>query len=237
MHTIPLPALAVPLPPVAVGGTSAALPHTPALPASLRDMPGLQLQFSKGAVLFRPSEPAETLFLVRQGRVKLARVADDGRESVIDILSVGDTFGELALFGQRVRHEQASALDDVAVTRWGVEEVRRVLQTDPQMATWLAGLLGQRLEAARDHVQTLSFDPIPKRLARVLLEHVRRFGTGRQDGWVRILPLTHEALAQQVATSREIITHYMIEFRERGILQYSRKAIDVRPDQLTALLR
>jgi len=236
VHSIPVPALAPSLPPLNLGETAAVQPHTPALPASLRDLPGLQMTYSKGDVLFRPSDPADTIFLVRQGRVKLARVADDGRESVLDILSCGDTLGELALFGQHQRHEQASALDEVAVTRWGREEVRRVLQTDPHMATWLASLLGQRLEAARDHVQTLSFDPIPKRLARVMLEHVRRFGTGLQDGWVRILPLTHEALAQQVATSREIITHYMIEFRERGILQYSRKSIDVCPDKLATLL-
>lgn len=234
MHSLHVPAL---VPPLSPSGEAAAMPHTPALPPALRDLPGRAMTFSKGDVLFRPNEPADALFLVRSGRVKLARVADDGRESVLDILSNGDTLGELALFGQRVRQELATALDEVAVTRWSRDEVRRVLHTDPQMATWLASLLGQRLEAARDHVQTLSFDPIPKRLARVMLEHVRRFGTGLQDGWVRILPLTHEALAQQVATSREIITHYMIEFRERGILQYSRKSIDVRPDALAALLR
>lgn len=206
------------------------------LPPPLWELPSQKQTVAKGHVIYRPEEPAQSIYLVSNGRVKLTRVSRDGRESVLDVLRSGESFGEFAALGYERRQEQASALDTVELRVWSADEVRRRVERDPRLALWLTRQISRRLEFAHNHIETLSFDPIPKRLARVILHHAERFGTHLNDGRIRTLPLTHEALAQEVATSREIITHYMNEFRQKGLLDYSRKSIDIVPDRLAGML-
>lgn len=206
------------------------------LPPALRQLPAVRHSYARGAAIYRAEESADSVFLILSGRVRLTRVAGDGRESVLHILKSGEVFGEVAALGAPRRPEQASAMDDIVAAAWPAAEVhRRVLQT-PQLAAWFSSLLAERLEEAHDRIETLSFDPIPKRLARAILRHASRFGTRLSDGRIRALPLTHEALAQEVATSREIITHHMNHFRASGLLNYSRREIEVRPERLSSVL-
>lgn len=206
------------------------------LPLALRQLPAIRHSYHRGAVIYRVEQAADAIYLILSGRVRLTRVAGDGRESVLHVLKGGEVFGELAALDGQLRQEQASALDDMVVAAWPAAEVHRRAQQTPQLAAWFSNLLARRLQEAHDRIETLSFDPIPKRLARVILRHAHRFGTVLQDGRIRALPLTHEALAQEVATSREIITHHMNHFRARGLLNYSRKAIEVAPDRLSSVL-
>lgn len=222
----------LPLSPIAAVATA----NNRELPPPLWELPSQKLNVAKGHIIYRPEEPAQSLYLVLSGRVKLTRVSRDGRESVLDVLRSGEPFGEFAALGYERRQEQAAALDAVELRMWQADEVRRRLERDPRLTLWLARQMSRQVESAHNHIETLSFDPIPKRLARVILHHAERFGTKLQDGRIRTLPLTHEALAQQVATSREIITHYMNEFRSNGLLDYSRKSIDVVPDRLASVL-
>lgn len=206
------------------------------LPPALRQLPAVRHAYRRGAAIYRVEESADAVYLVLSGRVRLTRVAGDGRESVLHVLKSGEVFGEVAALGAAKRPEQAVAMDDIVVAGWPAAEVhRRVLQT-PQLAAWFSALLATRLAEAHDRIETLSFDPIPKRLARVILRHASRFGTRMADGRVRALPLTHEALAQEVATSREIITHHMNHFRANGLLNYSRREIEVVPERLATVL-
>ncbi|HZT72297.1 MAG TPA: Crp/Fnr family transcriptional regulator [Terriglobales bacterium] len=206
------------------------------LPLALRQLPAVRHSYHRGAVVYRVEQPADSVYLVLNGRVRLTRVAGDGRESVLHVLRGGEVFGEVAALEGKQRQEQASALDDLTVAAWPAAEVHRRAQQTPQLAAWFSSLLARRLQEAHDRIETLSFDPIPKRLARTILRHAQRFGTVLQDGRIRALPMTHEALAQEVATSREIITHHMNHFRARGLLNYSRKAIEVAPDRLASVL-
>ena len=83
----------------------------------------------------------------------------------------------------------------------------------------------QRTIDFTQRIQSLSVDNIACRLARSLLHFSERLGTVEADGSVRVTPFTHEFLAQYVGTSREIVTHYMNQFRRQGYLKYSRKEI------------
>jgi CRP/FNR family transcriptional regulator, cyclic AMP receptor protein len=80
-------------------------------------------------------------------------------------------------------------------------------------------------------------DNIARRLARSLIRFSERLGTTEQDGSVRLAPFTHELLSQYVGTSREIVTHYMNQFRRQGYLRYSRKGIVLYRDAFKEWLR
>jgi len=86
-------------------------------------------------------------------------------------------------------------------------------------------ILVQRTMEFGHRIESFSLDNIARRLARSLIRFSERLGTPEQDGSVRLAPFTHELLSQYVGTSREIVTHYMNQFRRQGYLRYSRKGI------------
>lgn len=198
---------------------------------------GLQrLSLPRAGSIYRPGEAADAVYLLCSGRVKISRIAPDQRETVLAMVRPGELFGEGAAAGQVKRDDVALALDASQVARWPAADFLDRLAHDPQLAHWWRRQTHANLLRAQAQIQALACDPIPRRLARILIEHGQRFGTPLATGRVRTLPLTHEVLAQHVATSREIITHYMNDFREKGRLDYTRKFIDIVPERLQAVL-
>jgi hypothetical protein len=86
-------------------------------------------------------------------------------------------------------------------------------------------------------IESFSVDNIARRLARSLIRFSERLGTPEDDGSIRMVPFTHELLSQYVGTSREIVTHYMNQFRRQGYLRYSRKGIILYRDAFKEWLR
>ncbi len=199
--------------------------------------PGQEHIWPRGDMIYRQDAKPDYVYRIRSGRVKLSRVCQDGRETVLEILKPGEILGEVAVLDDSLRPAQAQALDLVITDAWPVSLWRQHLDTDSRLGIWLAKRLNTRLRQAQDRIESLAYDSIPRRLARTMLENGERFGTQLEDGRLRLAPLTHEALAQQVATSREIITHYMNQFRQQGMLEYSRKWIDLQPEKLQQLLQ
>jgi CRP-like cAMP-binding protein len=101
----------------------------------------------------------------------------------------------------------------------------------------LLQILTKRSIDFTERIESFSVDNIARRLARSLLRFAGRQGTRGDDGSARMAPLTHELLAQYVGTSREIVTHYMNQFRKEGYLQYSRKGIMLDRNALGEWLR
>jgi CRP-like cAMP-binding protein len=96
--------------------------------------------------------------------------------------------------------------------------------------------MAQRTMDFGHRIESFSADNIARRLARSLIRFSERLGTPEQDGSVRLAPFTHELLSQYVGTSREIVTHYMNQFRREGYLRYSHKGIVLDRDALKAWL-
>ena len=151
-------------------------------------------------------------------------MADDGRQVVVDIYQPDEFFGESAFLGfpQRTRNgrragkHQAHDVDD--------SEIEDIATRRPKLAIALLQLLVQRSMDFGSRIESFSVDNIARRLARALIRFSERLGHQTEDGSVQMIPFTHELLSQYVGTSREIVTHYMNQFRRQGYLRYSRKA-------------
>jgi CRP/FNR family transcriptional regulator len=108
---------------------------------------------------------------------------------------------------------------------WTTAEIEDIITKRPRLAVALLQILVQRTVDFTHRIESFSVDNIARRLARSLIRFSERLGTVEGDGSVRITPFTHELLSQYVGTSREIVTHYMNQFRRQGYLKYSRKGI------------
>jgi CRP-like cAMP-binding protein len=206
--------------------------QTVAVPSALEDplahLPCSRIaEHRKGQFIYRQDQPSTSIYLVIAGRVKVARLASDGRQTVVDVYQTDDFFGESALLGLPRMPEQATALENTRLMAWTVVDIGNIAQTRPRLAIALLQIVVQRSLEYGHRIESFSMDNIGRRLARTLIRFSLRLGAAEPDGSCRMGPFTHELLAQYVGTTREIVTHYMNVFRRQGYLQYSRKGIYV----------
>jgi CRP/FNR family transcriptional regulator len=195
------------------------------------------VEYRKGQIIYSQDQPSTTLYLVIDGKVKVSRVADDGHQVVVDIYQGDEFFGESAFLNLPHRCEQATALENTKLMTWTTAEIEDIATKRPRLAVALLQILVQRTVDFTHRIESFSLDNIARRLARSLIRFSERLGTSEQDGSVRMAPFTHELLSQYVGTSREIVTHYMNQFRRQGYLRYSRKGIILYRDAFKDWLR
>ena len=183
------------------------------------------LEYQKGQLIYNPDQPATGLYLVISGKVNVSRLEDDGHLAVIDIYGADEFFGESAFLNLPHRSEQATALENTKLMTWTTSEIEEIVMRRPRLAVALLQILVQRTIDFTHRIESFSVDNIARRLARSLIRFSERLGSTEEDGSVRMVPFTHELLSQYVGTSREIVTHYMNQFRRQGYLRYSRKGI------------
>jgi CRP/FNR family transcriptional regulator len=186
------------------------------------------LEYRKGQLIYGEDQPSNAIFLIIDGKVKVTRPAHDGNLVVVDIYQPDEFFGESAFLELPRRSEQATALENAKLMTWSAAEIEEILLRRPRLALALLQILVQRTIEFTRRIESLSVDNIARRLARSLIRFSERLGAWQEDGVVRMAPFTHELLAQYVGTSREIVTHYMNQFRREGYLRYSRKGILLR---------
>jgi CRP/FNR family cyclic AMP-dependent transcriptional regulator len=195
------------------------------------------LEYRKGQVIYNQDHPSTNIYLVIDGKVKVCRMADNGRQVVVDIYQTDEFFGESAFLNSPTRDEQALAIENTKVMTWTTAEIEDILMRRPRLAVALLQILVQRLIEFGHRIESFSVDNIARRLARTLIRYSERLGQSMEDGSIQMMPFTHELLSQYVGTSREIVTHYMNQFRRQGYLRYSRKGILLYRDAMKDWLR
>jgi CRP/FNR family cyclic AMP-dependent transcriptional regulator len=189
--------------------------------------------YRPGSVLYAQGDPADTVFHVQNGRVKLAVVSRTGKEAVVAMLGPGDFVGEGALTGHPVRMGTATAV--VATTALVIQkaEMLRVLHEQHALSDrFIAYMLSRNIRVEADLVDQL-FNQSEKRLARALLLLARY---GKVDGPHRILPkVSQETLAEMIGTTRSRVNFFMSKFRKLGFIEYNGN-LKITPALLTVIL-
>jgi CRP/FNR family cyclic AMP-dependent transcriptional regulator len=195
------------------------------------------VEYRKGQNIQSQGLPARGICLVLAGKVKVCRQAENGREVVIDIYRPDEFFGESVLLGLPRSAEVSVAIEDTKVITWTAEAIEEIATRTPQLALALMQLFVQRSIEFTSRIESFSTDNIARRLVRALIRFSERLGHLTEDGSVQSMPFTHELLSQYVGTSREIVTHYMNQFRSQGYVRYSRRGTMVYADALKEWLR
>jgi len=195
------------------------------------------IEYKKGQMIYNQDQPSTSIYLVIDGKVKVCRLADDGHQVVVDIYQTDEFFGESAFLNLPHRAEQATALENTKLMTWTANEIEDIIMRRPRLAVALLQILVKRTIDFGHRIESFSVDNIARRLARTLIRFSERLGQSEDDGSIRMVPFTHELLSQYVGTSREIVTHYMNQFRRQGYLRYSRKGIILYADAMKEWLR
>jgi len=188
-------------------------------------------------LIFGPEDRGDAIYLLKQGRVKLSRFDDRGREITLAILEEGEFFGEEALAGAERRNAYAEALEESLVCRVDRADFESLLEDHPTLALDVAKQISERLLGARERIEALAFQDVPQRLAAVLTDLARTHGAPDPDGGIRIqIRLTHQELASLVVSTRETTTTLLNRFKREGLLDTEGRWLVVRdPEGLAAL--
>jgi CRP/FNR family transcriptional regulator, cyclic AMP receptor protein len=175
--------------------------------------------YRKGQVVFAQSDPADAIYYIQKGKIKLTVVSNNGKEAVVALLGVGDFFGEGCLAGQQVRMASASAMSDSAIVRLEKADAVRVLHEEPAFSElFLKYLLSRNIRIEEDLVDQL-FNSSEKRLARVLLLLANFGKEGKPE---KVIPkMSQETLAEIVGTTRSRVSFFMNRFRKLGFIKYN----------------
>src|SRR5246127_3924009 len=176
-------------------------------------------KYGKGQVVFTQGEPADAIFYILEGRIKIAVISAQGKEAVVAFLKAGDFIGEGCLTGRPRRVSTARTLTDCVVTRLDKSTMVQMLRAEPNFSElFTAHLLSRTLRTEEDLIDQL-FNSSEKRLARALLL-LANFGKDGKHEPV-ITKVSQETLADMVGTTRSRVSHFMNKFRQLGYINYN----------------
>ena len=169
-------------------------------------------------VVFSQGDPADAVFYIQSGTVKLTVAATRRKKAIIAILPRGSFFGEGCLSGQSSRACTARSIVQSTITRLRKQSTVRALKQDRQFAALLNAYLLCRVIRVEEDLVDQFFNFSEKRLARVLLLFGQIIKESKSD---RPLRVSQATLAEMVGTTRSRVSHFMSDFKKKGFVHYN----------------
>jgi CRP/FNR family cyclic AMP-dependent transcriptional regulator len=191
-------------------------------------------QYRKDQIVFSQGDPADAVFYIQKGKVKVTVVSDQGKEAVVAILGAGEFCGEGCLAGQARRIATVRAMTECTIMRLQKTSIVRVLHDEPAFSEmFMSHLLARTIRVEEDLVDQL-FNSSEKRLARLLLLLANFGKEGRPEPL--IAKISQETLAEMIGTTRSRVSFFMNKFRRMGFLNYNGEGLEVHSSLLNVIL-
>ena len=177
----------------------------------------IERRFPKHKTIVEEGLPGDYMYIIREGRVSVSKLSDDGREKILEFLEAGDFFGEMSLLDNAPRSASVRALTETRVLALSRGDFLNVLRRSPDLAMGVIQELTRRLRQIDEQASSLSFQRVKER-TQGLLRRLAKEDTQCQGR--RATPvLTHQQIADMIGTSRETVTRALKGLRETGWLE------------------
>jgi CRP-like cAMP-binding protein len=192
-------------------------------------------RFAKRDVIYDEAGPCNSLYVVIHGRVKLTLKAIDGTKTS-RIINADRLFGEAVLIDVQQHSESAVALENVDLMAWPSAEIEAHIEREPRLGVALLQYLVREGIELQERLEALALYKTPERVMLALLQLASAMGSPLPGGITRIDSVPHHTFAEYVGTSRELVTFHLNRLRRLGVLDYSRKVMDVHVPAIEKLL-
>lgn len=184
-----------------------------ALAAATREDP-----FRARDYIFMEGDHAESLCIVRSGRVRIVRHSKAGKDVVLELLGPGEIFGGVAVIEKRPYPASAQAVEASVILKIPAQALIAVSDRYPSVIRELALMIGRRLRTAHDSMKSLAIDPVEARLAATLLRLAERDGERNDRGLALPFHLTRQSLADMCGTTVETAIRVMSRWTRDGLV-------------------
>ncbi len=185
--------------------------------------------FERGKTIFFPGDPAERVYFLLKGAVKLSRVYEAGEEITVALLRENTVFGVLSLLtgNKSDRFYHSVAFTPVELLSVSIEQMEKSLKEEPELAMVMLRGLSSRILQTEMMIETLAHRDMESRLVSFLLILCRDFGIPSPDGVTVDLKLSHQAIAEAIGSTRVTVTRLLGDLRDREMISILKKKITV----------
>ncbi len=184
--------------------------------------------FSAGELLFSEGEPCNGLHIIAKGKVRIFKTSVGGREQVLAVNVPGESVAELPVFDGGPFPASAVAIDDVEIAFISRRDFQSYCMEHPEVSLKVLQVVGARLRRLVGIIEELSFTTIRQRLISVLLRLSENEGRKTSRGIEFQLPASHQELANQLGTVRELVSRNLMRLQAEGLLDVDARQIVVK---------
>jgi len=194
-------------------------------------------QFDKDEYLFFEGDRAEWLVLVVQGRVKMIKHSESGRETILATFGPGQIVGEVGVLVGDTYPATAQALEPAITLSLRRDEYTELVRNHPDLSFALVAELGRRLQSAHETIRSMAVEKVERRVARALLRMANTAGERLEGGAVRItVPLSRQDIADMAGTVIETAIRALSKFQKQGLIETKEgRIVLLKPHQLVAI--
>ncbi len=178
------------------------------------------LNLKKNETVFVQGDPADTIFYVQKGRLRVTVTSANGKEATITLVGPGEFLGENCMVSAHpIRLSTATAMNECVLLRISKAEMTRVLHQEPELSEMFVSFLLARNARIQEDLVDQLFNSSEKRLARILLL-LAQFGKESKPEIV-VPKISQELLAEMIGTTRSRVSFFMNRFRKLGFVEYN----------------
>ena len=185
-------------------------------------------RFERGALLFSEGDPCTGLFLVASGKIRIFKLSVAGREQVLAVEGPGSSFAELPVFDGGNYPASASALEDAEILFISRKDFQNFCREHPEVTLKVLAVVGSRLRRLVGIIEDLSFTTVRHRLIALILRLIQAGGTASKEGVLVELTKTHQDLAAELGTVRELVSRNLSRLQAEGFLEVDGRKIIIK---------
>jgi CRP/FNR family transcriptional regulator len=185
----------------------------------------IERKLKKGSVVFYEHDPSSAFYIIKEGKVKVYKMSEDGRELIIGIFSSGGIFGDVPVFDGGPYPATAATLTDSVLYLIRKEQFEELLTRHPEISLKVIRILGRRLRQALNLIKNLGLKNVPQRLAGLLLQLAKEYSHKSEAGMELDIPLSRQELAELIGVSRETVIRELGKFAKAKIIKIEGKKI------------
>ncbi len=187
----------------------------------------VEVGYLPGETVYRAGDEAERLYVVAEGKVKLLQHGEGGRDVLLDILTTGEFFGNLATLGAASYSDTAQVQTASCVLSIRSDDFRAVLDQHPQLALKAMEVMAERLSTANRRVLQLSSMPVDRRIALTLLRLGQKLGREQDMGLLIDVPLSRDEMAGMTGANPETVSRVLSQMQSGGMITSGRQWIAI----------
>ena len=187
----------------------------------------IKRQYRRNSMLISEDGQCREFYIVNRGKVKIFKTSSRGREHIFYYALRGDTFGEMAIFGKSNCCISAITSSSSELLIINEKDLKELIHTIPAFSDIMLRHFSEKMEIMMKSIENLSFYNVPGRLARVLVEMVKKEGLDRNGKIIIKRDITIFEMASLIGTVREVVTRSLHRFQNEGLIKISRRQIEV----------
>ena len=192
-----------------------------------------EINIKKKEFVYAAGDRADTLYILKEGRIKITHLSQDGRELTLDILEPGDIFGELTLAGEIERETTAVAMEDSFICAIRRKDFEDFIGTLPHLSLTIIRWMGWRLRRIENRLENIIFLDVRARLLSILKDLAQKYGVSVEGGKKITIQLSHHEIANLIGATRETVTLELNSLKKKGHILMDGRYIIVPPQNIS----